>query len=246
MDGPDDVTRMVDRRRKRSGRQVMASAALPRRVLAGHPRTFIALAIGVAAWIAAAGIAPGLPAQTRAIAGWDVGALSFIALALQLFATRPPEQMAAQAEAQEEGEWTIFWVMLLGTVFSFAALSGEFSGLKDLPRVERGLHVALVAATLMLSWLLAHVVFTFRYAHEWYDLDGLGQVKGGLQFPSDDQPDYFDFLYFAVVIGMTFQVSDVQISARRLRRLALLHGLLSFLFNTVIVALTVNIAAGLL
>ncbi len=189
---------------------------------------------------------PGWPPQTRAIAGWDFGALVFLGLALHLFATRTPEQMAADAEAQEEGAWTIFWVMLLGTIFSFAALSGEFSGLKDLPRVERGLHVAVVAATLTLSWLLAHVVFTFRYAHEWYDLDALGQTKGGLQFPSDDQPDYLDFLYFSVVIGMTFQVSDVQITARRLRRLALLHGMVSFLFNTVIVALTVNIAAGLL
>ncbi len=224
----------------------MASVTLPRRVLAGHPRSFAALVIGLAAWLVMGGINPGWPAQTRAIAGWDVGALAFLVLALHLFVTRAPAQMAAEAEAQEEGQWTIFWVMLLGTIFSFAALSGEFSGLKDLPRVERGLHVALVAATLILSWLLAHMVFAFRYAHEWYDLDALGRTKGGLQFPSDDQPDYFDFLYFSVVIGMTFQVSDVQITARRLRRLALLHGLLSFLFNTVIVALTVNIAAGLL
>ncbi len=224
----------------------MASLALPGRVLAGHPRTFAALAIGLAVWAVIGAAAPGWPAQTRAIAGWDTGALAFIALALHLFAVRPPERMAAEAEAQEEGQWTLFWVMLLGTIFSFAALSGEFSGLKDLPRVERGLHVALVAATLMLSWLLTHFVFTFRYAHEWYDLDGHGQTKGGLDFPSDDQPDYIDFLYFSVVIGMTFQVSDVQITARRLRRLALLHGLLSFLFNTVIVALTVNIAAGML
>ena len=204
------------------------------------------MAVGVAAWAAMAAAYPGWSAQTRAIAGWDIGAFTFLALALQLFASRAPEQMAEEAEAQEEGQWTIFWVMLLGTVFSFVALSGEFSGVKDLPRVERGLHVALVAATLLLSWLLAHMVFTFRYAHEWYDLDAGRNTKGGLDFPSDDLPDYFDFLYFSIVIGMTFQVSDVQIRSRRLRRLALLHGLLSFLFNTVIVALTVNIAAGTL
>jgi len=218
----------------------------PRRVLAGHPRTFIALGVTITAWVVIAGVYPGWDAQTQAIAGWDAGAFAFLAMALHLFAVRPPEQMAADAEAQEEGAWTIFWVMLLGTVFSFAALSGEFSGLKELPRVERGLHVALVAATLLLSWLLAHVVFTFRYAHEWYDLDEQRKTKGGLQFPADDLPDYFGFLYFSVVIGMTFQVSDVQVTSRRLRRLVLLHGLLSFLFNTVIVALTVNIAAGLL
>lgn len=224
----------------------MGPFAVPGRVLAGHPRTFIALAFGLAVWAAVGVAAPGLHSQTRAIAGWDAGALAFIVLALHLFAIRPPERMSAEAEAQDEGKWTLFWVMLLGAIFSFAALSGEFSDIKTLPRVERGLHVALVAATLILSWLLTHFVFTFRYAHEWYARDGHGQVKGGLQFPSDDQPDYIDFLYFSVVIGMTFQVSDVQITARRLRRLALLHGLLSFLFNTVIVALTVNIAAGML
>ena len=71
-------------------------------------------------------------------------------------------------------------------------------------------------------------------------------MDGGLQFPGDDLPDYFDFFYFALVLGMTFQVSDVQITARKLRRLATAHGLLGFLFNTIILALTVNIAAGLL
>jgi len=189
---------------------------------------------------------PPWPPLTRSILGWDIGATTFLVLTLLLFAARRPEQMAADAEAQEEGQWTVFWVMLLGTVFSFGALSGEFSGLKDMPAYERGLHVALVGATLLLSWLLAHTVFAFRYAHEWYDRDGQGKLKGGLQFPSDDQPDYFDFLYFSIVIGMTFQVSDVQITSRMLRRLATLHGLVSFLFNTVIIALTVNIAAGLM
>ena len=215
-------------------------------MLAGHRRTFIALVVGLAVWAAAGVAGPVGSDLTRAIVGWDAGALAFIALALHLFATRPPAKMAAEAEAQEEGEWTIFSVTLLGTVFSFAALSGEFADLKSTPHAERSPRIALVAATLALSWLLTYFVFTFRYAHEWYDLDERGRNKGGLQFPSDDQPDYIDFLYFSVVIGMTFQVSDVQITARRLRRLALLHGLLSFLFNTVIVALTVNIAAGML
>lgn len=224
----------------------MACLPLAGRVLAGHSRSFIALAAGLAIWATAGAAVPGWPGLTRAIVGWDAGALAFVALALHLFATSPPAQMAAEAEAQEDGEWTIFSVTLLGTVFSFAALSGEFAGLNSTPHAERGLRIALVAATLILSWLLTHFVFAFRYAHEWYDLDERGRTKGGLDFPSDDQPDYIDFLYFSVVIGMTFQVSDVQITARRLRRLALLHGLLSFLFNTVIVALTVNIAAGML
>jgi len=90
------------------------------------------------------------------------------------------------------------------------------------------------------------VVFALRYAHEYNDRLPDGCIQGGLLFPGQSAPDYLDFLYFSAVIDVTFQVSDVQIEGRRLRRLALLHGLLSFLFNTVIVALTANIAAGLL
>jgi uncharacterized membrane protein len=91
------------------------------------------------------------------------------------------------------------------------------------------------------------VTFALRYAHEYYARDEGGpDVDRGLDFPNENEPDYLDFLYFALVLGMTFQVSDVQITSRKLRRIATLHGLLSFLFNTVIVALTVNIAAGLM
>jgi uncharacterized membrane protein len=98
-----------------------------------------------------------------------------------------------------------------------------------------------------LSWLVTHVTFAFRYAHEYYAHDEGGpEIDRGLDFPGKNEPDYLDFLYFALVLGMTFQVSDVSITARKLRRVATLHGLLSFLFNTVIVALTVNIAAGLM
>jgi uncharacterized membrane protein len=104
-----------------------------------------------------------------------------------------------------------------------------------------------VAFTLLASWLMMQASFALRYAHEYYSRSpGRPDIDGGLSFPSEDHPDYMDFMYFALVLGMTFQVSDVQITSRKLRRLAALHGLLSFLFNTIIVALTVNLAAGLL
>lgn len=221
-----------------------------RRVAASHPRAFAALVAALLAWAVLADLPPGRmpdwPGQTQAILAWDVGALTFLASALRLFARRGPDRMAEDAGAQEEGQWAVFWVMLLGTAASFAALSYEFSGLKDLPAFERGLRVALVAATLLLSWLLAHAMFALTYAHEWYECDDAGALRRGLAFPGEDRPDYLGFLYFAAGIGMTFQVSDVQVTSRSLRRLVLLHGLVSFLLNTVIVALTVNIAASLL
>jgi uncharacterized membrane protein len=214
------------------------------RVIRGRPRLLIGALAGLAVW-------PLLPAAlagtTRGLLAWDAGVLVFLALAAHLFATAPPDRMPARAEAQEEGEWTIFWLTLAVVIVSFVAVSSEFSAIRQASGAASGVRVALVAVTLFISWLMTHVTFAFRYAHEFYadDLGGPG-VDRGLEFPGETQPDYLDFLYFSLVLGMTFQVSDVQITSRKLRRVATLHGLLSFLFNTVIVALTVNIAAGLM
>jgi uncharacterized membrane protein len=140
----------------------------------------------------------------------------------------------------------IFSLTIAAAVFSLFAILGVFANTKDLPGTEKDLHIALVAVTLLASWLMMHTTFAFRYAHEYYSKDAGGPgFDQGLQFPGEERPDYFDFMYFALVLGMTFQVSDVQITSRKLRRLATLHGVLSFLFNTIILALTVNIAAGL-
>jgi uncharacterized membrane protein len=214
------------------------------RVIRGRPRLFTGLAVMILAWP----LLPGaLSMTTHGILAWNIGVLAFLALSAQLFATASPDEMPAAAEAQQEGEWTIFWITLAVVIVSFVAVSSEFSAIKNTPSDKQGWQVALVAVTLFLSWLMTHVTFAFRYAHEFYARDAGGpDVDRGLDFPQEKEPDYLDFLYFALVIGMTFQVSDVQITSRKLRRVAALHGLLSFLFNTVIVAFTVNIAAGLM
>ncbi len=188
-----------------------------------------------------------LSATTRGLLAWDVAVSVFLGVAAYVFVTTTAERMPARAEAQEEGEWTIFWLTLAVVIVSFVVISSEFSAIKRASDADRGLQVALVAVTLFMSWLVTHVTFAFRYAHE-FDADDLGgpDVDGGLEFPGETRPDYMDFLYFSLVLGMTFQVSDVQITSRKLRRVAALHGLLSFLFNTVIVAFTVNIAAGMM
>ena len=212
------------------------------RVVAGHWRTAAAFAAGVAAYAA---LLPVLGEPSRVIVAWDAFGTVFLGLIAVLMLQSAPGQMPANARAQEEGEWTIFAVVVLGTVMSFAALIGEFSGTKDMEPATRHRHVALVVATLALSWLVTQIVFAMRYAHEYYGATA-GKLDKGLDFPGGQDPDYWDFAYFAIVLGMTFQVSDVQITSRKLRRLATVHGLLGFLFNTVIVALTVNLAANLL
>jgi uncharacterized membrane protein len=216
---------------------------LPWRVVRGRPRLFIGLLCGLAA-------VPLLPADlsrtTRAVLAWDIGVIVFLATSALLFSTERLNRMPADAEAQEEGEWTVFWLTVAAITFSFVAIIDEFAGMKDLAPAQRGQHVTLVAVTLLVSWLMTHTTFAFRYAHEYYEVDPGGGIVGGLEFPGEKRPDYLDFLYFALVLGMTFQVSDVQITARKFRRLAAAHGLLSFLYNTIILALTVNIAAGML
>jgi uncharacterized membrane protein len=213
------------------------------RAVRGRPRLFTGVAVMVAAWPL---LPSAWPATTRGVVAWDVGVAVFLALAGQLFATASPADMPAAAEAQQEGEWTIFWLTLAVVIVSFVAIGSEFAAIKAGAAGRRGWDVGLVAATLFLSWLVTHVTFGFRYAHEFYARDlGGPDVDRGLEFPGEREPDYLDFLYFSLVLGMTFQVSDVQITSRTLRRVATLHGLISFLFNTVIVALTVNLAAGL-
>ncbi|HVY17160.1 MAG TPA: DUF1345 domain-containing protein [Rhodopila sp.] len=213
------------------------------RALRSRPRLVGGVVAGGLAWLL---LPSGTAPATRALLAWDIGVLIYLCLAAHLFATEPPERMPAAAEAQEEGEWTIFGLTLAVIVVSFVAVGTEFTRIKSEPPGVRALYLGLVAATLFLSWLMTHVTFAFRYAHEYYSNDlGGPDADGGLDFPGEKLPDYLDFLYFSLVLGMTFQVSDVQITSRKLRRVATVHGVLSFLFNTVIVALTVNLVAGL-
>lgn len=214
------------------------------RAIIGHDRLFVAMLAGGAAYAALAGrFAP----RAQAILAWDAGVATYLALIAALFLATSPPRMTARAERQEEGEWTLFWLVLAGITVSFVAIISEFGSMKDAPPHTRSLKLALVVATLLLSWLVSHTVFALRYAHEFYSRSGPGpDLDKGLEFPGEPCPDYWDFLYFALVLGMTFQVSDVQITSRKFRRLATVHGFLGFAFNTVIVALTVNLASGLL
>jgi uncharacterized membrane protein len=214
------------------------------RIVTSRRRLFIGLACGLAAL-------PLLPADTipttRSILAWDIGVSVFLVLVMLLFLTEEQRKMAADAAAQEEGEWTIFALMVAAVAISMVAIAQEFGAAGQLKGTTKLLHVGLVAVTLLLTWLMLQATFALRYAHEYYSISGDGPaVDGGLTFPGEENPDYMDFLYFSLVLGMTFQVSDVEITARKLRRLASLHGFLGFVFNTVILALTVNIAAGLL
>jgi uncharacterized membrane protein len=211
------------------------------RIVRGRPRLFAAFFLGL---VAAPLLPWSIPLPTRVVLGWDIAVAVFLTLSIEHFVRADHASIADDAARQEEGDWTLFALVLLGAAMSFVAIV-EFSGLSQ-RKGQNALYLVLVTLTLAASWLMTNVTFAYRYAHEFYARDAAGGLARGLEFPGESNPDYLDFVYFAFVLGMTFQVSDVQITGRTLRRVATVHGLIGFLFNTVILALTVNIAAGLL
>ncbi len=159
-----------------------------------------------------------------------------------------PETMRLNAKRQDEGRLVILSLVTAAACVSIFAIGFLLKDAKSGSSAIVLLHIVLSVVTILGSWLLVHTIFALHYAHGYYqdDRKSLEADKAeGLDFPDDIEPDYWDFLYFSFVIGMTSQVSDVQIESRSMRRLALMHGVLSFFFNTTIVAMTINIIAGL-
>ena len=171
---------------------------------------------------------------------WDLFCLSMITINWIIFFTTTKDHLYQLAKKQDESLPVIFLIIVITVCFS---LFGTV--ILILNKDVNSSVVSLLGVGL--SWLLLHTIFTIRYAHFYYDIHYTksSTYSGGLEFPKEKEPDYIDFAYFSFVIGMTFQVSDVSITSRRIRRMALLHGLISFVFNAIIVALTISILANL-
>jgi len=188
--------------------------------------------------------------STQSIATWDIFSLCVLLLAWLTIITTPPHKLRARAQEQDVSRTVIFVFVVLAACAGLFAVGFLFFANRNVQRPHIILHLLMSLVAVVSSWLLVHTVFGLRYAHTYYgDPDGPTgplELAGGLEFPGGRSPDYMDFAYFSFVIGMTFQVSDVQITSRRLRRLSLLHSLLSFAFNTVILALLINTVSSLL
>lgn len=216
-----------------------AGGFIPFRVLRARPRLVVsgavALLAGVALWWGLQ-----LKPAKALLLGFDLGVLVYlIALTLLFCRTTTTELMRGQARKQDTGRWGVLGTSLALTGFVSLALTTEMGAAKG----GDAKALIIAAVSIVLSWLFLNVMFGMHYAHGFYG--DFGKKHEGLDFPGTDQPDYWDFMYFAIVIGMTFQVSDVQISSRYLRRVALLHSIIAFFFNVFIIAISVNIAAGL-
>ena len=178
---------------------------------------------------------------TRLLVGWDIYVGLYLALVAHVMTECDVHRIRQRAAREDEGQLTILVLTVTAALASLGAIVAELGSSAGTPR--RPSHLALAALTILLSWAFIHTIFALHYAHEFYDeTDG-----GGLAFPGGDrEPDYWDFVYFSFVIGMTSQVSDVGITSRRVRRTVSAHGVVAFAFNAALLALSVNIAASVI
>ena len=226
------------------------SSALLRRVahLPSTYRLLISLAVAAAAWQwLPTGLGAASSTIPRLVGAWDSFGVTMLLLLWAAIFTADADRIRAVAATEDLSRTLgfIFVIVAAGaSLLGVIALLGTIHGLRPAALAQ---HIGLSIVAVGSAWLLVHTVFTLRYAHIYYDADDDGTDVGGLDFPGHDpEPDYLDIAYFAFVIGMTAQTADVSISGRALRRVALLHGLISFIFNTTLVALVISGVAGVL
>lgn len=221
---------------------------LPNRI-AAHARLLTSILLGIMVYLLLPWI--GDSGSLRLALAWDAGVICFLALATSMMLRSDTAGMHRRADLADSGRAEIVALILAAAVISLYAVATVLAGGKNLPPANQAGHMAVGVITIFVSWLFIHTLFATHYAHLYYDKKGSGNkgaagFKGGLVFPQEPNPDYWDFIYFSFVLGMTFQVSDVQVTSRHLRHLTTAHGIIAFFYNTVVLALAVSIAANLI
>jgi len=174
-----------------------------------------------------------------ALIGFDVGALIFL-LSCATLLNKPPQAMRAAAERNDANRVILLAVTGLVCSTILVAIAVELAQ-RSAPQPST---VVLIIATLLLAWLFSNMVYALHYAHLFYSRNDKGKDAGGIDFPGDGEPDYWDFIYFALTLGMTFQTSDVEITDRRIRRVVIVHCFAAFVFNIGVLAFTINVLGG--
>jgi len=182
----------------------------------------------------------------RIVFAWDASVLVYLVIAFtQMAMARDGETLSRRAADLDQGRTVVLVACLVGALASVGSVVAELVAPGEPFARNAGARLAVVAATLALSWTFIHTTFATHYAHDFYMQDGRKR-RGGLIFPGDDKdPGYWDFVHFAFVIGVANQTADVQIASSRVRRLATWHGIVAFVFNTVILALSINATASM-
>ena len=226
----------------------MSAAAPPMgyiRSLTRRPRVLIGLAVGLAVFLA---VPHTYREATRALIGWNAGAWLFLALIANMMRNATGEDIRNHAHQEDEKPAALLVIAVVAAGAAMAAILWELGPVKDMKGLSKGLHLGLVAATVLSAWAFTHVMFALHYAAEFYVEDGSDDdgVKGGFKFPECDAPGWGEFCYQAFVIGCACATADVNLTTRRARSICLIQGVVAFFFNTIILALTINIGAGLI
>lgn len=204
----------------------------------------LALSIGAVSYFAAH---PWLLMHTRLLVAWNVGALTYLALGWLAVARADAAMTRVRAQLYDQTGYVIFMLVAVAATASVVAIGFLVGDAKQLPFGARAAHLTLSICALLVSWLLIQTLFAFHYArcYYWREKSSKDHIRG-LRFPGDAEPDYLDFVYYSFVVGMTSQVSDVAVVARHMRRITLIHGVLAFVFNIAILAMSINIIGGMI
>jgi uncharacterized membrane protein len=209
-------------------------------IVGSRPRLLTAALVGFASWF----LWPrGWAGTTRLILSWDVSVFLYLVLAWWMFARSTSADLHRRASAEDEGAVAVLVLTVAASVASLFAIGVELAGIHNAGAEAAGARVAIAVGTILCSWFFLHTIFALHYAHVDYDAK---THDWSLRFPGDDPPGYWDFVYFSFNLGAAAQTSDVAITSGSLRRVVLAHTILSFLFNTTVLALAVNVGAGLL
>lgn len=198
-----------------------------------RPRLLTSSSVGLVTFLL---LLPSMSVGRALLIGFDIGAALFLALMAALITGVTPDSMPERARVQDDGKWTVLLISMGIAAVVLAALSHELHGVRDKSPTD----IALAIGTLLLSWLYVAAIFSQHYAHAYY------LKPDQLVFPGTPEPDYWDFVYFATVLSMCCQTSDVAVTSGEMRKLVTLQSLVSFFFNVIIIAITVNVVAGVL
>lgn len=215
--------------------------------LVARPRLAAAAGLGVIVGVLLSLIPNALAPSTRLILSWDAGCCVFLASVLTWMRGCVVEEMRALAASQDEGAGAILGLSLLAAMASLAAIVVELTLAKGDHGLVKNLRLLLAFVTVVLSWAFVQMIFAIHYAHEYYapQDDNPAETRGGLGFPGGERPDYWDFLHFSLVIGVAAQTADISFTSKALRRVGTIHSVVAFSFNTVVLAMSINVAASL-
>ena len=224
-------------------RKIVARPIMPVRLARLHARLLISIAVGMAVILGLSVTDWSMP--TKLLFGWDTGVVLYLVLVYQLMVTCGIEEICRRAAEDDEGALALLVLTGISGLAIMGAIIAELGIAKISGQPRSGYGVAIAMVTIFVSWAFVHTIFALHYAHEYYGERG-DHAIGGLTFPGRQPPDYWDFLYFSLVIAMTSQVSDVVITSKVIRRIVTVHGALAFFFNVAVFALTVNIVSNLI